>query len=214
MNTGQKTQAVCISYLMSWNMFQNTKYLGVTINTHLIWELYIRATVTKPRINSPFWRDTSISICSHCVSQPTRLSCALPSNMRNLFETTAMKGTRLASVQRHAAHLVTEIPMEMIHRPSPTTGLWLCQCDPGNWRPGMAQFVVRVSGRKVEILNYYVSLPDDLVLNFSSLSRPGPVFCLMLRVGSDYAQSITGQVTEVTCLVIGQAQPELTPGKI
>ena len=32
-------------------------------------------------------------------------------------------------------------------------------------------------------------------------------------VSSDYAQPITGQVTEVTCPVIGQAQPELTPSK-
>ena len=30
---------------------------------------------------------------------------------------------------------------------------------------------------------------------------------------SDYAQPITGQVTEVTCPVIGRAQPELTPSK-
>ena len=42
---------------------------------------------------------------------------------------------------------------------------------------------------------------------------PGPVFCLLLRVSSDYAQPITGQVTEVTCPVIGRAQPELTPSK-
>ena len=42
---------------------------------------------------------------------------------------------------------------------------------------------------------------------------PGPVFCLLLRVSSDYAQSITGQVTEVTCPVIGRAQSELTPSK-
>ena len=41
----------------------------------------------------------------------------------------------------------------------------------------------------------------------------GPVFCLLLRVSSDYAQPITGQVTEVTCPVIGRAQPELTPSK-
>ena len=40
---------------------------------------------------------------------------------------------------------------------------------------------------------------------------PGPVLCLLLRVSSDYAQPITGQVTEVTCPVIGRAQPELTP---
>ena len=42
---------------------------------------------------------------------------------------------------------------------------------------------------------------------------PGPVFCLLLGVSSDYAQPITGQVTEVTCPVIGRAQPELTPRK-
>ena len=42
---------------------------------------------------------------------------------------------------------------------------------------------------------------------------PGPIFCLLLRVSSDYAQPITGQVTEVTCPVIGRAQPELTPSK-
>ena len=49
----------------------------------------------------------------------------------------------------------------------------------------------------------------------SSLSEayPGPVFCLLLGVSSDFAQPITGQVTEVTCPVIGQAQPELTPSK-
>ena len=41
----------------------------------------------------------------------------------------------------------------------------------------------------------------------------GPVFCLLLRVSADYAQPITGQVTEVTCPVIGRAQPELTPSK-
>ena len=40
-----------------------------------------------------------------------------------------------------------------------------------------------------------------------------PVFCLLLRVSSDYAQPITGQVTKVTCLAIGRAQYELTPSK-
>ena len=35
----------------------------------------------------------------------------------------------------------------------------------------------------------------------------------MLGLSSDYAQPITGQVTEVTYPVIGRAQPELTPGK-
>ena len=41
----------------------------------------------------------------------------------------------------------------------------------------------------------------------------GPIFCLLLSLSSDYAQPITGQVTEVTCPVIGRAQPELTPCK-
>ena len=41
----------------------------------------------------------------------------------------------------------------------------------------------------------------------------GPVFCLLLRVSSDYTKPITGQVTEVTCPVIGRAQPQLTPSK-
>ena len=41
----------------------------------------------------------------------------------------------------------------------------------------------------------------------------GPVFCLLLGVSSDCAQPITGQVTKVTCPVIGWAQPELTLSK-
>ena len=39
------------------------------------------------------------------------------------------------------------------------------------------------------------------------------VFCLLLGVSSDFAQPIAGKVTEVTCPVIGRAQPELTPSK-
>ena len=64
------------------------------------------------------------------------------------------------------------------------------------------------------IINGYSSLvpvmawcPVDMELS------PGPVFCVLLGVNSDYAQPITGQVTEVTCPVIGRAQPELTPSK-
>ena len=45
------------------------------------------------------------------------------------------------------------------------------------------------------------------------LLSPGRIFCLLLRVSSDYAQPITVQVTEVTCPEIGQAQSELTPSK-
>ena len=46
-----------------------------------------------------------------------------------------------------------------------------------------------------------------------AFSWSGPVFCLLFGVSSDYAQPITGQVTEVTCPVIGWAQSELTPTK-
>ena len=42
------------------------------------------------------------------------------------------------------------------------------------------------------------------------LNPSGPIFCLLFGVSSHYAQPITGQVTEVTYHVIGQAQPELT----
>ena len=44
-------------------------------------------------------------------------------------------------------------------------------------------------------------------------ASPGSIFCLLLGVSSDYAQPITGQVTEVACPVIGRAQPELTQSK-
>ena len=49
----------------------------------------------------------------------------------------------------------------------------------------------------------------------ASLQCPnsGSIFCLWLGVSSGYAQPITGQVTSVTCPVIGRAQPELTPSK-
>ena len=43
--------------------------------------------------------------------------------------------------------------------------------------------------------------------------RSGPVVGLLLEVSPDYAQSISGQVTEVTCPVMGRAQHELTPSK-
>ena len=44
-------------------------------------------------------------------------------------------------------------------------------------------------------------------------TRTGPVSSPLLGESSDYAQPITGHVTEVTCPVIGQARPELTPSK-
>ena len=59
-------------------------------------------------------------------------------------------------------------------------------------------------------LNCCVSLISDISLGKCC---PGPVFCLLLGVSSNYAQPITGQVTEVTCPVIGRAQAELTLSK-
>ena len=56
-------------------------------------------------------------------------------------------------------------------------------------------------------------LPQKEPHSSAVFMRAGPVFCLVLGVSSDYAQTITGQVTEVTCPVIGQTQPELTPSK-
>ena len=47
----------------------------------------------------------------------------------------------------------------------------------------------------------------------NSNNGSGPVFCLLLGLSSDYAQPITGQVTSVTCPVIGRAQPDPTPSK-
>ena len=60
---------------------------------------------------------------------------------------------------------------------------------------------------------YWSNLPCDWSSTAWAYSEPGPVFCLLLWVSSDSAQPITGQVTEVTCPVIGRAQPELTPSK-
>ena len=59
----------------------------------------------------------------------------------------------------------------------------------------------------------FLSLAQSKLRLCSANHRPGPVFCLLLWVSSDYAQPITGQVTEVTCPVIGRAQHELTPSK-
>ena len=68
----------------------------------------------------------------------------------------------------------------------------------------------------VEWLSWGNWMPSLLNLNslwWLDILWPGPVFCLLLGVSSDYAQAITGQVTEVTCPVIGRAQPELTTSK-
>ena len=47
----------------------------------------------------------------------------------------------------------------------------------------------------------------------SDTSFTRAVYCFLLGVSSDYAQPITGQVAEVTCPVIGRAQPELALSK-
>ena len=52
-----------------------------------------------------------------------------------------------------------------------------------------------------------------LIASLKHAVTQGPVFCHLIGVSSGYAQPITGQVTEVTCPVIGRAQPELTPSK-
>ena len=60
------------------------------------------------------------------------------------------------------------------------------------------------------ILN--ITIFHQFALHVFKLTRqsPGPVFYILLGVSSDFAQPITGQVTEVTRHVIGSAQPELT----
>ena len=65
--------------------------------------------------------------------------------------------------------------------------------------------------------SWLYNITSDLIQNLTEICSlnciSGPVFCLFLKVSSDYAQPITGQVTEVTCPVIGRAQPELTLSK-
>ena len=69
-------------------------------------------------------------------------------------------------------------------------------------------------GSNSHVLPQSKSRPTSIQIPlFESQFHPGPIFCLLLRVSSDYVLPITGQVTEVTCPVIGQAQPELTPSK-
>ena len=50
----------------------------------------------------------------------------------------------------------------------------------------------------------------NFVMRMYHFLRRGPVFCLLLRVSSDYAQPITGQVTEVTCRMICRAELTLS----
>ena len=78
----------------------------------------------------------------------------------------------------------------------------------------MSLLQLSLKGYTYHFITFSKSFPLMWKLDFSTSSNelqcPGPVFCLLLRVSSDYAQPVTGQVTEVTCPVTGQAQPELT----
>ena len=95
----------------------------------------------------------------------------------------------------------------------PVFDAFLLLLIPAGWRGIVV--LVRVSGRlpgfaeciSLKLLDRFT--PSKVVWN----CLDGSVFCVLLRVSSDYAQPITGQVTEVTYPVIGWAQPELTPSK-
>ena len=76
----------------------------------------------------------------------------------------------------------------------------------------------------IELALSYITLLISYVLitraHFLSIAQSKLRLCsanhrsdYWLRVSSDYAQPITGQVTEVTCPVIGRTQSELTPSK-
>ena len=66
---------------------------------------------------------------------------------------------------------------------------------------------------KITLNTYIKCLTWNPLKRWMDDAKPGPVLCLLLRVSSDCAQPITGQVTEVTCPVIGRTQPELTLNK-
>ena len=63
---------------------------------------------------------------------------------------------------------------------------------------------------------YYVSIPKLQLYNVKftgNIFVRGPVSYHLLAVSSDYAQPITGRVTEAICPVIGRAQPGITLSK-
>ena len=83
----------------------------------------------------------------------------------------------------------------------------------GFWRSGLNNFVKEQSNlwwSLVSCLSCDVALME---IGGANLGMQRPIFCLLLGLSSDNAQSITGQVTEVICPVIDLAQPELTPSK-
>ena len=67
----------------------------------------------------------------------------------------------------------------------------------------------------IEMALSYITLLISYVLmtraRFLSIANHRSIY--WLRVSSDFAQPITGQVTEVTCPVNGRAQSELTPSE-
>ena len=71
------------------------------------------------------------------------------------------------------------------------------------WRLSLGMCISStVAEMPVKFQSDWTSLNPYLV--DSNFARFGPVFCLWLEVSSAYAQPITGQVTEVTCPVIGR----------
>ena len=83
------------------------------------------------------------------------------------------------------------------------------------WRPFIKiQFILFLSTLLLEdFCRSYIVDNDPFRCLYLRSTRPETIFCLLLRVSSDYAQPITGQVTELTCPVIGRAQPEFTLSK-
>ena len=73
------------------------------------------------------------------------------------------------------------------------------------WCSGLAH-VIEIHFREIKHAK-----SSSLILCLPMFS--GPVLGVLLWVSLDFVQPITGQVTEVTCRVIGRSQPELTPSK-
>ena len=71
----------------------------------------------------------------------------------------------------------------------------------------------RLCGVHYGFVWYITTWTDEGQIYRGMDASPGPAFCHLLPVSSDYAQPITGQVTEVTCPVVGRAQSKLTPSK-
>ena len=87
------------------------------------------------------------------------------------------------------------------------TSHYLNQCWPSSVMPYSIcgpQCVNYCTSAAIVLTSFFWNIP---------VSAPGPIFCLLLSGSLGYAQPITGQVTELTCPVIGQAQPDPTLSK-